>query len=117
MRRRSSPQGEISRPVEHGTSAPFQVPRFPGTHTFVIFATVGDASLEPWTNAMRLDESSTLRTHRYADRFSVVRVETTGALIAPVPKSPSVPAALVSVFVHPVAARGYRLWVDGTTVP
>jgi AraC family transcriptional regulator len=78
---------------------------------------VADASLEPWTNAMRLDESSTLRTHHYADRFSVVRVETTGALIEPVRKSSSVPAVLVSVFVQPVAMRGYRLWVDGATVP
>ena len=66
---------------------------------------------------MRLDESSTLTTHRYADRFSAVRVETTGALIEPVRKSSSVPAVLVSVFVQPVAGRGYRLWVDGATVP
>ena len=66
---------------------------------------------------MRLDASSTLRTHRYADRFSVVRVETTGALNEPVRKSSSVAAVLVSVFVRPVATRGYRLWVDGATVP
>ncbi len=66
---------------------------------------------------MRLDESSTLRTHRYADRFSVVRVETTGTLLEPVRKSSSVPAVLVSVFMQPVATRGYRLWVDGATVP
>jgi AraC family transcriptional regulator len=66
---------------------------------------------------MHLDASSTLRTHRYADRFSVVRVETTGALNEPVRKSSSVPAVLVSVFVQPVATRGYRLWVDGATVP
>ncbi len=65
---------------------------------------------------MRLDESSALKTHRYADRFSVVRVETTGALIDPVRKSSSVPAVLVSVFVQPVTTRGYRLWVDGATV-
>ena len=96
---------------------PFHVPRFLGTRTLAIFAAVADGSLEPWTNAMRLDESSTLRTHRYADRFSVVRVETTGALIEPVRKSSSVPAVLVSVFVQPVAIRGYRLWVDGATVP
>ena len=66
---------------------------------------------------MRFDESSTLTAHRYADRFSVVRVETTGALIEPVRKSSSVPAVLVSVFVRPVAMRGYQLWVDGATVP
>jgi hypothetical protein len=91
--------------------------RFLGTHPPVTLAGVADASLEPWTNAMRLDESSTLRTHRYADRFSVVRVETTGALTEPVRKSSSVAAVLVSVFVQPVATRGYRLWVDGAMIP
>lgn len=66
---------------------------------------------------MRLDESSTFKAHRYADRFSVVRVETTGALVDPVRKSSSVPAVLVSVFVQPVATRRYRLWLGGVTVP
>jgi AraC family transcriptional regulator len=75
------------------------------------------APLEPWTNAMRLDESSTMTAHRYADRFSVVRVETTGPLADAIHKSSSVPALLVSVFVRPVTDRGYRLWVDGTVVP
>jgi AraC family transcriptional regulator len=100
-----------------GDFASFHVLRFLGTQTLVIFADVAGASLDPWTNAMRLDESSKLQTHRYADRFSVVRVETTGALLEPVRKSSSVPAVLVSVFVQPVATRGYRLWVDGATVP
>jgi AraC family transcriptional regulator len=96
---------------------PVTSPGFSGQRTFAILAGVADGSLEPWTNAMRLDASSTLTTHRYADRFSVVRVETTGALSEPVRKSSSVPAVLVSVFVQPVATRGYRLWVDGATVP
>ena len=74
-------------------------------------------SAEPWTSVLRLDESSTLRTHRYADRFSVVRVETAGPLPEPVHKSSSVPALLVSTFVQPVAAPNYRLWVDGKVVP
>jgi AraC family transcriptional regulator len=73
--------------------------------------------LEPWTNSLRFDHASTLTSHRYADRFSVVRVQTTGGLAEPVRKSSSVPALLVSVFVRPVAAAGYRLWVDGTSVP
>jgi AraC-like DNA-binding protein len=73
--------------------------------------------LEPWTNAMRLDESSTLRTHRYADRFSAVRVETTGPLSEAVRKSSSVPALLVSIFTRPIAVSDYRLWVDGKIVP
>jgi AraC-like DNA-binding protein len=55
--------------------------------------------------------------HRYADRFSVVRVETTGPLADAVQKSSSVPALLVSVFVRPVVARSYRLWVDGASAP
>jgi AraC family transcriptional regulator len=73
--------------------------------------------LEPWTNTLRLDASSTMTKHRYADRFSVVRVETTGPLADPVTKSSSVPAILVSVFMRPVASAGYRLWVDGADVP
>jgi AraC family transcriptional regulator len=74
-------------------------------------------SVQPSTNVLRLDESSTLRTHRYADRFSVVRVETTGPLPDAVHKSSSVPALLVSTFLRPVAAPDYRLWVDGKVVP
>ena len=67
---------------------------------------------------MRLDESSTLRTHRYADRFSIVRVETIGALSEPVRGVVERSRACSSsVFVQPVATRGYRLWVDGATVP
>jgi AraC family transcriptional regulator len=73
---------------------------------------MGGAHLEPWTSSMRLDESSTMRAHRYADRFSVVRVETSGPLAGAVHKSSSVPALLVSMFVSPVAGRDYRLWVD-----
>jgi AraC family transcriptional regulator len=78
---------------------------------------MASAALEPWTNAVRLDESSTLRTHRYADRFSVVRVETTGPLTGAVRKSSSVPALLVSIFTRPIAVSDYRLWVDGKIVP
>jgi AraC family transcriptional regulator len=75
------------------------------------------ASLEPWANTMRLDQSSTMRAHRYADRFSVVRVETGGPLPDVIQKSSSVPALLVSTFVKPVSASDYRLWVDGKCVP
>jgi len=78
---------------------------------------MASAVLEPWTNAMRLDESSTLRTHRYADRFSAVRVETTGPLSDAVRKSSSVPALLVSIFTKPIGVSDYRLWVDGKIVP
>ena len=74
-------------------------------------------SVAPWTNVLRLDESSSLRRHRYADRFSIVRVETTGPLPDAVHKSSNVPALLVSTFVRPVAAPDYRLWVDGKIVP
>jgi AraC-like DNA-binding protein len=77
----------------------------------------GGARLEPWTNRIRLDSSSAMSAHRYADRFSVVRVESTGPLADAVHKSSSVPALLVSVFVRPVAAPAYRLWVNGVTIP
>jgi AraC family transcriptional regulator len=78
---------------------------------------VSGARLEPWTNLMRLDHSSTMRAHRYADRFSIARVETTGPLANAVHKSSSVPALLVSVFVRPVATPSYQLWVNGAVVP
>lgn len=75
------------------------------------------AQLEPWTNTLRLDATSGMTRHRYADRFSVVRVKTTGALADAVHKSSSVPAVLVSVFVRPVARAAFQLWVDGKAVP
>src|SRR5258708_29599470 len=78
---------------------------------------MGGPPLEPWTSTLRLDESSTMTRHRYADRFSIVRVETAGPLADVVHKSSSVPALLVSVFLQPVVARGYRLWVDGAIAP
>ena len=78
---------------------------------------MGWTGLAPWTNRMRLDGSSTMRAHQYADRFSVVRVETVGPLADTVRKSSCVPALLVSVFVRPVAPPAYRLWVDGGAVP
>jgi AraC-like DNA-binding protein len=58
-----------------------------------------------------------MRTHCYADRFSVVRVETTGPLADAVHKSSCVPAVLVSMTIRPVAAPDYRLWVDGKVIP
>jgi AraC family transcriptional regulator len=72
--------------------------------------------LEPWTNDMRLDHTATLRTHCYADRFSVVRVATTGRLPDAIRKSSSVPALLVSMSLEPIAARDYRLWVEGKSI-
>jgi hypothetical protein len=41
---------------------------------------MADEPHEPSTNVIRLDDSATLRSHRYGNRFSVVRVETTGPL-------------------------------------
>jgi AraC family transcriptional regulator len=73
--------------------------------------------LDPWTTFLRFDEASTMRTHRYSDRFSAVRVETTGRLTDAVHKSSSVDALLVSMSLRPVAAADYRLWVDGKVVP
>jgi AraC family transcriptional regulator len=73
--------------------------------------------LEPWTSIMHLDRSSSLTKHRYADRFSVVRVETADPLREPIAKSSSVPALLVSVFLRPVAPGDYRLSLDGADVP
>ena len=73
--------------------------------------------LDPWTTFLRFDESSTMRTHRYSDRFSAVRVEATGPLPDAVHKSSSVEALLVSMSLRPVAGPDYRLWVDGKVVP
>ena len=36
-----------------------------------------DGQHEPWTNAVRFNQSTRMSKHRYADRFSIVRVETT----------------------------------------
>ena len=66
---------------------------------------------------MRFDHTSTMRTYREADRFSVVRVETTGPLVEAIHKSSSVPALLVSMSLRAVAAPDYRLWVDDKVVP
>lgn len=74
-------------------------------------------ALEPLTNTLRLDHTSMMSSHRYADRFSIVRVETVGARAVPIRKSSNVPALLVSVFMQPVVADGYRLWFDGARVP
>jgi AraC-like DNA-binding protein len=74
------------------------------------------AALEPWTNALYLDRGSAMTAHRYADRFSVVRVETAGALAAPVRKSSTVPALLATVFLRPIATDSYRLWIDDAVV-
>jgi AraC family transcriptional regulator len=73
--------------------------------------------LEPWTNALRFDQSTTMRGHRYGDRFSVVRVQTAGPLPWEIHKSSSVPALLLSTFVQPVPGSKYRLWIDGKAVP
>jgi AraC-like DNA-binding protein len=78
---------------------------------------VDSGLLEPWTTFLRFDESSTLRTHRYSNRFSAVRVETTGRLPDAIQKSSSVEALLVSLSLRPVAAADYRLCVDGKVVP
>lgn len=78
---------------------------------------MADEPLEPWTNVIRLDDGATLRSHRYGDRFSVVRVETTGPLPDAVQKSSCVPAVLVSMSLQPIAASDYRLWVEGKHVP
>lgn len=74
-------------------------------------------SLEPWTNLLRLDRSSMMPSHRYADRFSVVRVMQVDDRPEPIKKSTSVPSLLISVFLQPMPAGAYRLSLDGTTVP
>src|SRR5262245_459261 len=108
----------LSRP-RNATSVPARpaMAQDPQLRDSVTLQVMEGVPLEPWTNARRLDRSSTMTRHRYADRFSIVRVETTGPLADAVRKSSSVPALLVSVFVRPVAPAGYQLWVDGTNVP
>jgi AraC family transcriptional regulator len=72
---------------------------------------------EPWTTYLRFDETSTMRRFQDVDRFSIIRVETTGRLADAVHKSSSVPALLVSMSLRPIAAPRYRLWADGKLVP
>jgi hypothetical protein len=59
-------------------------------------------SLQPWTNTLRFDQSTTMRAHLYADRFSIARVQTYGAQIH---KSASVPAPLLSPSESPFRRR------------
>jgi len=75
------------------------------------------SSEEPITTHVRLDASSCFKEYRGDDRFSITRVESTCPLPEPIHKSASVAALLVSVSVRPLAASGYRLWVDGKIVP
>ena len=56
-------------------------------------------------------------SHRYADRFSVVRVQQVDDRSEPIKKTTSVPSLLVSVFVQPMSAGAYRLSLDGTNIP
>jgi AraC family transcriptional regulator len=72
---------------------------------------------EPWTTYLRFDETSTMRRFRDVDRFSIIRVETTGRLADAVHKSSHVPALLVSMSLRTIAAPHFRLWVDGKLVP
>jgi AraC family transcriptional regulator len=78
---------------------------------------VNVATGEPITTHVRLEASSCFKEYRGDDRFSITRVQSTCPLPEPIHKSASVPALLVSVSVRPLAARGYRLWVDGRVVP
>ena len=73
--------------------------------------------LQPWVNVLRLDRSSMMANHCYADRFSVVRVMQVDERPEPIAKTTSVPSLLVSVFMQPVRATGYRLSIDGAHVP
>jgi AraC family transcriptional regulator len=75
------------------------------------------SSEEPITTHVRLEAASRFREYRGDDRFSITRVQSTAPLPEPIHKSASVAALLVSVSVRPLAARGYRLWVDGRIVP
>ena len=77
----------------------------------------GQTVLQPWTNLLRLDRSSMAASHRYADRFSVVRVVQVDDRPEPIFKSTTVPSLLVSVFLQPMVAAGYRLSIDGAHVP
>ena len=86
-------------------------------HHRIHSSSVTTGFLDPWTTFLRFDQSTTLRTHRYADRFSAVRVETTGRLPDAIHKSSSVDALLVSMSLRPVETADYTLWVDGKVVP
>jgi AraC-like DNA-binding protein len=74
------------------------------------------SSEEPITSHFRLDAASCFREYRGDDRFSITRVQSTCPLPEPIHKSSSVAAMLVSVSVRPLAASGYRLWVDGRVI-
>jgi len=63
-------------------------------------------ALQPWTNVLRLDRSTMLATHRYADRFSVSGSVQLAERPEPISKSTCVPSLLVSVFISRCSGRG-----------
>lgn len=98
------------------TLDPRDQPQFPTPAHVLRFGAMGLAVLEPLTAFIRLDESSTLRTYRELDRFSILGVETTGRLAEAVQKESNVRALLVSIALRSVPAREYWLRVDGKVV-
>jgi AraC-like DNA-binding protein len=74
--------------------------------------------LEPTTTHLRLDERSLVPSRwRGENHFSITRLESTSGLGEWIQKSSSISSLLVSMSIRALAAREYRLWVDGKVIP
>ena len=75
-------------------------------------------ALEPTAVHLRLDERSIVPSRwRCEDHFSITRLESTSGLADWIHKSSKVSSLLVSISIRPLAARDYRLSVDGKVIP
>src|SRR5437899_10549011 len=72
----------------------------------------------PAMRHVRLDETSSVPPVWQSDpAFTIVRLESSADLPAPIKKVSALPALLVSIAVKPLAAERYRVWVADRLVP
>jgi AraC family transcriptional regulator len=72
----------------------------------------------PSTLHFRLDETSSVPpVWRNAPAFTIVRLESSTGLPAPIRKVSALPALLVSIAIKPLASEQYRVWVADRLVP
>jgi len=72
----------------------------------------------PSTLHLRLDETSSVPpVWRNEPGFTILRLESSAGLPAPIRKASALPALLVSIAIKPLASEQYRVWVADRLVP
>src|SRR6185295_2377325 len=72
----------------------------------------------PSTLHLRLDETSSMPpVWRNEPGFTILRLESSAGLPAPIRKASALPALLVSIAIKPLASEQYRVWVADRLVP